>query len=673
MKIGFSIATIIICISLFPSIQAGISDNLLAYYKFEGNTDDETGNFNAINSRGLTSSPGVSRLSYDFYSMLGNSYSYVDIGNNPGLNLTTDMTISAWIYAFEYSEGIIASRWAPWGGIQNKSWQLYQSSDENIKFQISSGSTYDEINGGTFELNTWHHVAATFEDGVMKIYVDGTLIDEKISPITSINVHLGLTTRIGSVYCLRDDCDLEIYPPRNFNGKIDEVRIYNRALSQEEINDVILADRPEACSELVEGHNGPKDDRINFVFYFVNETDLDNVIGITRERFYAFMSQFTPFNQNMDKFNFWYLNQIIPGGDDLNANPDLKCFNTSCKDLLEDYWDVCGTGDNFIPFTYCLGGYECSVSVGRENGWFFTSFYSLHGTMHDIGHYFGDTAEEYDWGFDGTHFHRKPNKLHFVNCKETIQDAQTEWGDMIGNGCGEDGVIDCPQPDGKWGPYTMADNEVVYYVGNPARCFTPDPVEYCYYSTREKRFKALTQSECENFYESCVYFNGDYMLIDRTESPAIEGEYVDLFNTYEDIYRPGGCQLASGEGVWPHFKTIMRTNLANNPKPDTYGFGPVSERKILQEIMTLTGGCVFDTDCGEGYICENHTCVDAPAEPGPGDLNNDSYADIFDLVIIGSNFNTDVDPGHVSDPTGDDRCDVADLMIVAVNFGNTYT
>jgi len=55
-----------------------------------------------------------------------------------------------------------------------------------------------------------------------------------------------------------------------------------------------------------------------------------------------------------------------------------------------------------------------------------------------------------------------------------------------------------------------------------------------------------------------------------------------------------------------------------------------------------------------------------------GDLNDDYIVDIFDLVLIGSNFNSTVGQGHQADPSGDGECDVADLGIVARNFGNSY-
>jgi len=60
------------------------------------------------------------------------------------------------------------------------------------------------------------------------------------------------------------------------------------------------------------------------------------------------------------------------------------------------------------------------------------------------------------------------------------------------------------------------------------------------------------------------------------------------------------------------------------------------------------------------------------APSNQGDLNNDGVVDIFDLVIIGSNFNNAVEQGDNADPSGDGYCNIADLGIVAGNFGNEY-
>jgi len=56
-----------------------------------------------------------------------------------------------------------------------------------------------------------------------------------------------------------------------------------------------------------------------------------------------------------------------------------------------------------------------------------------------------------------------------------------------------------------------------------------------------------------------------------------------------------------------------------------------------------------------------------------GDLNDDLVVDVFDLVIIGGNFDTTVGEGHQADANGDGKCNISDLILLAQNFGNEYT
>jgi hypothetical protein len=74
----------------------------------------------------------------------------------------------------------------------------------------------------------WAHVAATFDRGEMKLYVDGKIEAEKRSSKvtqTSLGEYGKDDIYIGALWNDR----------YNFRGTIDEVRIYNRALSQQEI------------------------------------------------------------------------------------------------------------------------------------------------------------------------------------------------------------------------------------------------------------------------------------------------------------------------------------------------------------------------------------------------------------------------------------------------------
>ena len=162
--------------------------------------------------------------------------SYVDLGNPAGLQITGSMTWSAWIYATDNppDDGQILSKSG-----DNDGWQFKTSPDTGphtfgIGVSSNGGSTTQRYSQTSRALNTWYYVAGVYNAAArtLDIYVNGVLDNGVLSGTvpssqfnSSLNVNIG--RRSGGYY---------------FQGTIDEVRIYNRALSQAEI----LADQEQA-------------------------------------------------------------------------------------------------------------------------------------------------------------------------------------------------------------------------------------------------------------------------------------------------------------------------------------------------------------------------------------------------------------------------------------------
>jgi hypothetical protein len=85
------------------------------------------------------------------------------------------------------------------------------------------------VTGGTLQLNKWQHVTVTLTGSTLKTYLNGTLVSTNNSASNNSN---GTAATIGS----------DIVHGRPFDGNIDDVRIYNRALSDAEIR--VLAVTP---------------------------------------------------------------------------------------------------------------------------------------------------------------------------------------------------------------------------------------------------------------------------------------------------------------------------------------------------------------------------------------------------------------------------------------------
>lgn len=96
--------------------------------------------------------------------------------------------------------------------------------NNKLQFVLSINNVQQKLASNTaLNANTWYHVAATYDGTTMKLYINGTLDASKAQ---TGSVSSNEAFNVGYLY----------ETSRNFNGKIDEVRVWKRALSQTEIS-----------------------------------------------------------------------------------------------------------------------------------------------------------------------------------------------------------------------------------------------------------------------------------------------------------------------------------------------------------------------------------------------------------------------------------------------------
>ena len=167
--------------------------------------------------------------------MFDGSNDYVDCGNDPSLNITDAITIEAWIKMVSTStDGMIVAKWGTFADTQ---WSYFSRVDvTNPRFGFSADGattcgikTYTDL---TIVQNRWHHVVSTWRkiDGTMRAYLDGVAS----SQIANCSNNLFISSKPVSI---GRDSDNAVH---HFNGSIDQVRIYNRALTADEIQQLYI-------------------------------------------------------------------------------------------------------------------------------------------------------------------------------------------------------------------------------------------------------------------------------------------------------------------------------------------------------------------------------------------------------------------------------------------------
>ncbi|GAB4027963.1 LamG domain-containing protein [Spirosoma gilvum] len=225
-----------------PREPIDLTEGLVAYYPFnESTVDASSNNLNGILMNGATYGPdkgdkGKSAL------LLDGIDDYFEIADNANLRpevisvslwmKPTTVTTSSHIYnKSNYSDHQNQQYSAFIRPVPNSNGQcceliadINQDGVCTIEQPIKEAVLYYEP---TYQVNRWYHFVAVFARRIAKIYLNGNLKRmETQQPDAIIDRCEGSKLRFGAQAA---------YDPNNFNGSIDEIRIYNRALTDAEV------------------------------------------------------------------------------------------------------------------------------------------------------------------------------------------------------------------------------------------------------------------------------------------------------------------------------------------------------------------------------------------------------------------------------------------------------
>jgi len=144
---------------------------------------------------------------------------FVNCGNDPSLDITgTAITLEAWIYPTSFQPNIWQGNVINKGDISQTGYMLRVGGTGQINFNFGSFGSWNELNTGinVVSLNTWQHIAATYDGSTSRIFVNGV-------EVATTNYNTSIASATQPMY-LGEDPE---YNGRFFPGSIDEVRVWN--------------------------------------------------------------------------------------------------------------------------------------------------------------------------------------------------------------------------------------------------------------------------------------------------------------------------------------------------------------------------------------------------------------------------------------------------------------
>ncbi len=407
---------------------------------------------------------------------------YVDCGNDSSLDITDSITVGAWVKrpSFETS-GTIAGKTN--GNSVTAGYGLFSYTD-GLEFNFYSGGWRRTTPRVTITPNEWHYVAGTFDGSNAYLYVDG----EQKASVAYVGTIAAATGYSFYISFWRSGL------PTYFDGVIDDVRVYDQALSAEEIWQLYLEGLgPKAVNpNPPDGAAGvdpntvlswlPGKDALSHDVYL--GTDFDDVNDATpgsSEYMGNYdVNTFDPCGLDLDTTYYWRIDEINPSG---TAKGDIWSFTTRAGFVpnLVSWWRFDegsgsiaydSTGDNdgtIIGATWTTGqiggalsfdGHSDYVMVGDKDNLeqqaFTLSFWAQ--LNNPSGSFQGGIAKGYVFGSPPEYsykmdFHNEDARAQITNTSDTafgitdlmVNDEWHMWSMTVG-----DGIL-CVYKDGTLG------------------------------------------------------------------------------------------------------------------------------------------------------------------------------------------------------------------------------
>jgi hypothetical protein len=231
-KLPFILMAIFLGCFFAPAANADLSDGLVAYYPFNGNANDESGNGNDASYCGAILTQDRFGKPNGAYQFNGGNSDYIEIPNSPFLNLST-YTVTCWVKldAADQNQPILDKR----NGQHHRNYGIfYYANDpppiDNLAAIIGDSSfaptNYSNAAYSSVALNNgdFYFIAVTYDQTSLVLYLNG-------SPLNTKTITMPNITGMGNLYIGSHGSVDQGFLGR-LTGVIDEVRILITGLAK---------------------------------------------------------------------------------------------------------------------------------------------------------------------------------------------------------------------------------------------------------------------------------------------------------------------------------------------------------------------------------------------------------------------------------------------------------
>jgi hypothetical protein len=213
-------------------------EGLVSWWRAEGDASDYAGTNNGILQGGVTFTPGRVGQAFGF----NGTNSYVQVPSRSGLKPTGSFTVEAWVNydtLFGANGGTIVAKGQDAEDVID--WALVMGPTQQLRPHLNVGVYWNVYNcASTLDTGVWYHVAMVYDGASLRGYVNGALD--------------GTTAASGTVQATDYPLRIGAYAPVNgtaskayLPGRIDELSLYNRALSASNVAAIYNAGSAGKC------------------------------------------------------------------------------------------------------------------------------------------------------------------------------------------------------------------------------------------------------------------------------------------------------------------------------------------------------------------------------------------------------------------------------------------